>query len=243
MSGRTVRRVVRVGLVACLLTAAPVAAQEASPPPEDPAAERPAVETSDRSRRLARLDCRTALSRRELTLFANGTVRLREGEPGEEEMALAELGPDELDDAVAMLDEVDLSETDAEGGGPRGEWIQRCTLVLTLPGREREERSFRQFDSQSLALSRAVAILDGIAIRLAPPRESADGGGAERLPPDYRPRLGDVLRHADGVLYRVEAFTADGEGVELQGVEQPLVLYVSRGQMGEAFVELVRRGR
>lgn len=235
-------RALAAALAAALLSAplvvAPTVGAQAG---ERSRSESTPAEQSDRSRTLARLDCLTGRSRRELTLFANGTLRLKTEEEGVEKMALAELGPEELDEEVRLLDEVDLSETDAESGGPEGESVESCTLVLTLPGREPVTRRFRQFDSRSLALSRAVGVLEGIAARLEAPRPSAGGGGPERLPPDYRPEIGDVVRHADGVLYRVVAFTADGDGVELQGVEQPLTLYLARDRMAEVIVELVQR--
>jgi hypothetical protein len=55
------------------------------------------------------------------------------------------------------------------------------------------------------------------------------------------PRRGDVLRRVDGVLFRVVARTADENGWELQGVEQPLVLYVVGSDVPRLFVELVER--
>jgi hypothetical protein len=47
----------------------------------------------------------------------------------------------------------------------------------------------------------------------------------------------------DGNLYRVESFTVDGKGVELQGVYQPLALYVQRDQLRMEFKALVSRRR
>lgn len=196
---------------------------------------------SDRSRVVARLDCRSSLNRRELTLFGNGTLRLRAGEPGREGMSLAELGPVELEEAIARLDEVDLGETDASATGPEGAGVDLCTLELALPDREPEVRSFKQFDSISLALSRAVGLLEGLAARVDEPRPPGESAGPPRLAVDYEPRLGDVLRHLDGTLYRVIAFTSDGEGVELQGVDQPLAIYIAADRLAEEMVALVQR--
>jgi hypothetical protein len=204
-----------------------------------PEAEAPPL--SDRSRAVARLDCRSTLQRRELTLFANGTLRLRAGEPGREGMSLAELGPVELEEALARLGEVDLDETDAVSSGPEGDWVDRCTLELALPDRKPEIRQFKRFDSISLALARALDLLEGLAVGVEEPRPPAADGGPPRLPVDYRPEVGDLLRHADGTLYQVIAFTADGEGVELQGVEQPLALYIPAGRLREEMVALVGR--
>ena len=140
-----------------------------------------------RLRIVARLDCWSTLQRRELTLFANGTLRLRAGEPGREGMSLAELGPVELEEALARLGEVDLDETDAASTGPEGDWVDRCTLELALPDREPEVRQFKRFDSISLALARALDVLEGLAVGIEEPRPPAPGGGPPRLPVDYRP--------------------------------------------------------
>ncbi len=228
-----------LSLVAVALAVAAGAAGAVQVERTRPEAEAPPI--SDRSLVLARLDCRSTLQRRELTLFANGTLRLRAGEPGREGMSLAELGPDELEEALARLGEVDLDETDASSTGPEGDWVDRCTLELALPDRATETREFKRFDSISLALARALDILEGLAAGVEEPRAPAAGGGPPRLPVDYRPEVGDLLRHADGTLYRVIAFTADGEGVELQGVEQPLTLYVPAGRLAEEMVALVGR--
>ena len=47
-----------------------------------------------------------------------------------------------------------------------------------------------------------------------------------RFPRGYEPRPGDVLERRDGVLFEVIAFTGDGQGIELHGIDQPLVIYV-----------------
>lgn len=206
----------------------------------DPSALGEVQPLSDRSRIVARLDCGSTLNRRELTLFGNGTLRLRAGEPGREGMSLAELGPDELDEAIAQLSAVDLDETDAAATGPEGAWVDRCTLELALPERDPEVRTFKRFDSISLALSRAVDLLEGLAARVEEPRAPGESEDPPRLPVDYRPRIGDVLRHLDGTLYRVIAFTSDGEGIELQGVDQPLAIYIAADRLAEEMTALVR---
>ena len=50
-----------------------------------------------------------------------------------------------------------------------------------------------------------------------------------------------MLRRADGILFRVERHTATKGGWELQGVEQPLVIYIIEDEIPKLFVELVRR--
>ena len=66
----------------------------------------------------------------------------------------------------------------------------------------------------------------------------------DELPADYDPRPGDVVKRVgDGALFRVIAFTGDGKGVELRGVDLPLEVYVPRDQIRNNFTELVSRDR
>lgn len=189
-----------------------------------------------RSTVVLRYDCSSELGRREVTLFANGTVRLREGPPDEEEMDLGELGPEELDGVLARIAGEDLSEAPASYPGVEGEWVERC--VLELPLREGEGPSvfrFSRYSSLPLELSRVVAV----ANELAEVAEKERGTG---LPADYEPRPGDVLRREeDGARFRVVDFTTDGKGVELEGLDVPLTLYLPPDALGDVFAEIVSR--
>jgi hypothetical protein len=222
-----------------------------------PAAPQPlaaqAAEDDERSAVLLLRECVSTLERQEVTLFANGTVRLRSGPPGEETMALGELAPDELETYVRRLREEDLSETERLSRGPEGEWVEGCRVELRYgvmarwfgPPPRREDRNwqpegdeafaYRRFDSLSLPLSRIVALVDGMIGRVDV------AAGRHTLPPGYRPREGDVLRRNDDVLFRLERRTADKHGWEMQGVEQPLVLYVPEDEIPKQFVELMER--
>ena len=246
-----------------LLFAFAAAAQRPPPVEEPPPAPAPVLERPDgegrpaadeRSAVLVSRHCASDLGRQELTLFANGTVRLREGPPGEERMMLGELGPDELEAFADALRREDLGETDRRAAGPGGDWVERCRVVLAYgemerwlgPPRRREDGEgwrpsgdevyvYGGFDSLSLSLSRVVGLLDGLMQRVD------RAAGRHSLPPRYRPRRGDVLRRVDGVLFRVVRQTADEGGWELQGVVQPLALYVVESRIPELFVELVER--
>jgi hypothetical protein len=191
-----------------------------------------------RSLVLLRFDCASALGRREVTLFGNGTVRLRDGPSGEEEMLLGELDPPALEGAVARLEAEDLSEARSEIHGVDGEWVERC--VLELPLREGRKGpihfQFSRYATLPLALSRVVAIAQELG-------EVAEGARGFGLPPGYVPRRGDILERSDGARFRVLQETADGKGVELQGMKLPLTLYLPAGELREVFVAVISRER
>lgn len=209
------RRAFMLALVAC---AAPLAAEAPAPPPE-----------------VLRLDCASTIGRREVTLFERGTVRLVEGAPGKELSALRELGPDELDAFVRRLALVDLSEVRRLSKGVEGEWVERCKLELALSGKPPRSFDFGRYDTLPLALAQLLRIAEDLTKDLVV-RVAAE------LPPGYRPQRGDLLRRADGFVYRVAGFTVDNKAVELIGLDQPLTLYVLREELRREFVEYLGRG-
>lgn len=188
-----------------------------------------------RSRVLVRRDCLSELGHADVTLFANGTIRLREGEGPEQKMTLAELPYDVLRDYVNRLEEIDLSET--ESGIPEGElqWIGRCEIELGRGEEEPKIFQFGRYESLSLALSRVNTIVDELVV------EADERIPKGRLPRDYQPRAGDVLVRADGSRFKVIGYTADKNGIELQGIDQPLTIYVQAEDMDEWFTELISR--
>lgn len=211
--------------VALALTLSSAGAAIAAEPGEDP-----------RSVIVVRLDCGSDLGRREVTLFLNGTVRVREGPVGAEQLLLGEYGGAEVDAFRRRLAEIDLSETDRRESPPEGEWVERCRLELR-DERLAEPRGFEfgRYGAHSLALSSALRVVEDIALRASV--ESARPG----LPAAYRPKPGDRLERADGVLFEVVGFTADGKGVELAGVLQPITLYLPISDLRQSFVRLERR--
>ncbi len=225
------KRAALVLATACLFVApgpraGRVFAQAGSAPSEAPAPRVP---------QLLRLDCASTIGRREVTLFERGTVRLVEGAPGKELSALRELGPDELDAFVRRLAQVDLSEVRRLSKGVEGEWVERCKLELALPGKPPRDFDFGRYDTLPLALAQLLRIADdlttGLTVRVA-----------AELPAGYRPQRGDLLRRADGFVYRVAGFTMDNKAVELTGLDQPLTLYVLREELRREFVEYLGRG-
>jgi hypothetical protein len=198
----------------------------------------PALAAEDpRSFEVLRYECANELGRREVTLFLNGTVRLRDGEPGKEAMGLAELNPDELDGAVNRLAEEDLSEAQRLPSGLDGQWVEKCMLALHLPDKPIQVFHFGRYDTLPLALSRIVHVAEDMAAKVP------DLKGDEHLPVNYEPKVGDVLKRVDGNLYSVHGISDDKQGLELQGVVQPLTIYIRKDQLRMEFVALVSRAR
>jgi hypothetical protein len=192
---------------------------------------------SNRSLEVLRLDCASRLGRREVTLFGNGTIRLRDGPIGKEWMGLAELGPEELQGTLRRLGEEDLSDASHLPQGVVGEWIEKCDLALALPGGKRQKFFYGRYDTLPLGLYRVQRVAEELADKVALLRD------VEVLPEHYEPRLGDVLKRTDGMRYRVANFTSDRKGVELDGLDQPLHLIVLKEQMRMEFVGIVSRER
>jgi len=196
--------------------------------------------------------CTTEIGRREVTLFANGTVRLRQGSWESQDLWLEELLPEELESVLGRLAEIEgsmeelgtVGETGAiekpvrRGGavgsdpdrGVLGRWVERCEIVIALPERRRRTLRFSPSEIPPLQVAALGLVAEDLASFTRPPVPQ------ERLPADYEPRPGDVLRGADGQLFEVLRFTADERGIELQGVDSPLRIFVGLEQLGEAFV-------
>jgi hypothetical protein len=196
----------------------------------------PSPPSSAKSQVLLHYECRNDLGRREITLFGNGTVRLREGLKEDPVMTLGELSPAELEGFLARLAAEDLSEVPSETDNALdGAWIESCRLELSLPSTATRRYGFGRYDSLPLTLSRVVRIAEDLAGRVDPRSRQ------EHLPAGYDPRPGDVLKRVDGELFRIVGPTADKLGVELIGVKVPLTLYLPKGQLANEFVELVSR--
>lgn len=212
----------------CLLA---VLLQVPEPPSTEPP---PPFVPGDRSTELFRYDCRSKIGRREVTLFANGTVRVRDGEPGKEALGLAELNVEELEGFVNRLREIDLSR-EKPLKGLEGDWIERCRLVVELPGAARHDLVVARYQAQSLTLSTLLRVVEDAAAKVTSLTDR------EQLPVDYEPKLGDILKRFDGVLYRVRGFTADKKAIELQGVKAPLTIFIARDALRKEFVALEPR--
>lgn len=222
------------GALLAVVTALP-AASAGSPPRE----------SDNRSLELVRRDCSTRLGRHEVTLFANGTIRLRKWSGDDSSMTLAELGREEVDAFRRRFAAIDLRETpERPPGGVTGEWVDRCDLFLA-PELELRLKSddprlrrfhFGAFDTFDLGFSTLLKIVDELEAKAAAQADTND------LPADYRPKMGDKLLRSDGVEFEVVNFTVVGDGVELRGTLAPLTIYVSRADLPRLFVRLVKRG-
>ena len=217
-------------------------AEEARAPSMQPAAPRGETARRDlRSTVILRYECASDIGRREVTLFANGTVRLREGPPGEETMQLGELDPVALDGFRVRLEEEDLEGLRGDYRNVEGDWIERCVLELperraaaSTPGGAPWRFRFSRYGTLPLALSRVVRIAEEVGA-------VAEGERGPGLPEGYEPVRGDVLERADGSRFQVVNLTGEGKGVELRGVDSPLTIYVPLEELSGEFSDLVSR--
>lgn len=188
-----------------------------------------------RSTEILRYGCGSELGRRETTLFANGTVRLRQGAWEAQKLYLDELTPEALEENLRVLRSV-YSEREIDrilepiGRGPEGAWTERCEVYLALPESDEPLHfEFSTYDIPPLAIARIVQVADDLAAFTRPTSLE------ERLPDDYEPQFGDVLRTREGLRFQVLRLTTDQRGVELQGVDQPTRLYVALENLATAF--------
>ncbi len=194
----------------------------------------PAHASDPRSTVLFDLDCASSLGRRDLTLFANGTIRLVEGLKGEEKMRLGELDPNHLEGFRNRLAAVDLTDAESMGGAITGRWVEKCDLSVRRKGTLRQFH-FGRYDTLSLPLEQLNLIAKDLAEQV-PPEENE-----HHLPVGYKPKMGDVLERVDGHRFEVVGFTSDGKGVELEGETDPLTLYLTVDALRERFISLVSR--
>jgi len=184
---------------------------------------------------IVRRDCRTSMSRQEVTLFGSGTMRLRLRSEDNDQMRLAELDPEQVQAYIRRLEGEDLSEVPEGREEILGAMVERCAIYLELPDREMQRFFYGHFDSLPLGLSRLNAIIDDMyqeAVDLAP-----EGG----LPRNYFPEPGDILERTDGHRFEVVALTSDRRGVELSGLDDPLTIFVALDSLRQQFVALVER--
>ena len=94
----------------------------------------PAEVESLRTWEVVRRECWSSISRQEVTLFGNGTVRLKDRFEDKEEMRLAELEPQAVQAYLRRLEGEDLSEVPEGRDEVLGPLVERCGLFLALAG-------------------------------------------------------------------------------------------------------------
>ena len=198
------------------------------------------LKADDRSTELMRYECSSSLARRDVTLFANGTVRLREGPLDDQALYLDELRREELASYVQQLHKTQASEqspsVDLPANAPIGDWVETCEIRLALPGAEPATYTFTAFEIPPLVVAGLIHVAEDLAYFTRPPAR------AERLPKDYRPRPGDVLRSVEGRKFRVAGLTGDGRGVELEELGTPVMILVPLADLDELFSALEASG-
>lgn len=190
------------------------------------------AQSSLRTQEVVHQRCVNELTVAELTLFGNGTVRLRESFESRRDMLLAELDPEEMEDFLVRLRAVDLDEVESVRDGVEGDWIDQCSIRLELQGRGEKFYRYTRYDTLPLGLKQLQGVLVDLE-QLA--RTRAVHGG---LPDDYEPTTGDFVRRRDGAVFEVIGFTSDNRGVELAGLDQPVTIYVSIDDFRQVFVTL-----
>lgn len=173
-------------------------------------------------REVFRLDCLNSHYRREVTLFGNGTIRVREGYASAPEMWLGELDVESTRGLIARLMEPDLEEVPETSRTVVGEWVETCRYELRLAPEEFQVFEFQRLDALSLPLQKSLSVAITALGMIDRTRPSNTRG---KLTRDFVPERGDVLVAIDGRRFRVSGFTTDRTGVELVGVEQPVVLF------------------
>ncbi|MDH3254757.1 MAG: hypothetical protein OEM62_07190 [Acidobacteriota bacterium] len=180
--------------------------------------------------------CSSAFGGSELTLFGNGTLRLRErdGADGVSELSLVELTEEELAAYVARLRTKPYDRRpESLRGGPSGEFVEQCRLEVDAGPDESMTYRFSRVESMSLDLSQLVRVAEELVEEVKLRRRGM------RFPRGYEPSPGDVLLGRNGTRYRIERFTADGKGLEISGIDEPIVLYIETSAVIGEFLGLV----
>lgn len=179
------------------------------------------AEEDPRSRVLLGYDCRTDTSHRELTLFANGTLRLRDGIGATREMRLTELGRQELEAYARRLEEIGFDDLAPSSPGPEGDWVERCRVDLDLPAGPVRSIDYGRYDTIPLGWKQVLLVVDDLLEEFDSSRE------ASARVHDYEPAPGDILvRRRDGARYEVLGKTLEGTGVELEGLDEPITIFI-----------------
>lgn len=193
-----------------------------------------------RSWELFRHRCGGQLGSRELTLFLDGTVRLRVRDKEGEEVRLGQLEAGQLGRTYGQLRAIQQGigregkewSRSAAGHGISGEFLQDCEAELRLPDLEKKLFLFSPLEIPPLWIGQLRQIAEDLAGETEPLQHRG-------LPKDYQPRFGDLLRRRDGVVFRFVGATSDKKAWIVEQVGQPLTTYYPVADRDEIFVGLV----
>lgn len=186
---------------------------------------------------LFRRQCREGEREIEISLFANGTIRVRRG-LGYGSISLGQLSDfqfahflrsiaGETEAAYSFID-FDLSST-----GPADSASETCEIAVRLPERREITFVYGEFDAPPLWVSGLAAVGDELDSLTQPSRVS-------EIPIGYLPSPGDFLRRRDGSLFQIVGLTTDGKAVILDSPLQPLREYYPLTDIPKHFVSLIR---
>lgn len=192
-----------------------------------------ALIADDRSTELMHYECSSTLSRRDVTLFANGTVRLRQGPWEDQALYLDELLREELASYVKQLRDIQTSAgafpVDMPVNAPSGDWIETCEMRLMLPETEPKTYAFTTYEIPPLMVANLIHVAEDLADFTKPLERS------RRVPKDYSPRPGDMLQSVEGGKFRVVGLTGDALGVELEELGTPVMILMPLRDLRELF--------
>lgn len=193
-----------------------------------------------RSWEFFRHSCGSSLGERELTLFLDGTIRLRVRDREGQEVRLGELEQEPLARAYGTLRAIQLGigregkewAQPSRGRSLTGEFLQECNVELRLPDLDEKSFLFNPMEITPLWLGQLRQLAEDLSGRT----EALVHSG---LPRDYQPRHGDVLRRRDGVLFRFVGITSDKKAWMVEQIGQPITTYYSVEDLDELFVAVV----
>ncbi len=196
--------------------------------------------TDDRSTEVLRFDCGTDLARREVTLFANGTIRLRDGAARQRgDGARSSWGRTSCRGSSTVSPAEDLEDVTEPRPGARGDLGRALRAAArSSPGRSPRPTASATTIPSPLNLSQVVHIADELAEKVEMVKER------DEIPVDYEPGAGGRAEagRATAPASASCAFTARQEGDRAaRGSTQPLEIYVPRDQVRKKFTALVSR--
>lgn len=185
--------------------------------------------------------CSNPLGSRELTLFLDGTIRLRVRDQEGGEVRLGDLDEEGLARVYATLRSTqagigregkEWTASPSQGRGFSGEFLQDCEVRLRLPNLEQKSFRFSPMEITPLWLGQLRQLAEDLAERTEPMVHRA-------LPRSYQPRYGDLLRRRDGVIFRYVGATSDHKAWIMEQVGQPITTYFAVEDLDEIFVAVV----